>query len=87
MHSNTLNLKNKMLQYEDIPDRIKVLHNAYKGETCYIATVGPSLKDCENILLLSKHKKINILTILNIIVLLSSFDIEKSSIYYYFFSF
>ena len=63
MHSNTLNLKNKMLQYEDIPDRLKVLHNAYKGETCYIATVGPSLKDYDEDYLRDKLKDDLVITV------------------------
>ena len=45
MHKLTDKIRNKMLNYEDIPDRLKVLKNAYKGETCYITTVGPSIKD------------------------------------------
>ena len=43
MHIKTKELKRKMLQYEDITDRLKVLQNAYEGETCYITTVGPSI--------------------------------------------
>jgi hypothetical protein len=44
MHSNTNNLINKILQYEDIPDRLQVLKDSYKNETCYIVSAGPSLK-------------------------------------------
>ena len=45
MHKNTNVLRNKMLQYEDIPDRLKILKDAYKEETCYIVSAGPSLKN------------------------------------------
>lgn len=45
MHNNTNNLLNKILQYEDIPDRLKVLKDSYKNETCYIVSAGPSLKN------------------------------------------
>ena len=45
MHKNTNNLRNKILQYEDIPDRLKLLENSYKDETCYIVSAGPSLKN------------------------------------------
>ena len=30
MHSNTNILRNQMLQYEDIPDRLKILQDSYK---------------------------------------------------------
>ena len=45
MHKNTNNLRNKILQYEDIPDRLQLLENSYKDETCYIVSAGPSLKN------------------------------------------
>lgn len=45
MHKNTIELKNNILQYEDIPDRLKSLENSYKDETCYIVSAGPSLKN------------------------------------------
>lgn len=45
MHKNTHDLKNNILQYEDIPDRLKLLKNSYKDETCYIVSGGPSLKN------------------------------------------
>ena len=45
MHKNTLNLINNINQYEDIPDRLKLLKDSYKDETCYIVSAGPSLKN------------------------------------------
>ena len=45
MHKNTYNLIDNILQYEDIPDRLKVLKDTYKDETCYIVSAGPSLKN------------------------------------------
>ena len=45
MHSNTNILRNQILQYEDIPDRLKILQDSYKNETCYIISAGPSLKN------------------------------------------
>ena len=44
MHKNTTELRNQILQYEDIPDRLRLLKDTYKGETCYIVSAGPSLK-------------------------------------------
>ena len=44
MHKNTFDLRNRILQYGDIPDRLKILENSYEGETCYIVSAGPSLK-------------------------------------------
>tara|TARA_Y100000310_G_scaffold188811_1_gene188805 strand:- start:1159 stop:1944 length:786 start_codon:yes stop_codon:yes gene_type:complete len=63
MHKITKELRNKMVQYEDIPDRLKVLHNAYEGETCYIATVGPSIKNYEEEYLRDKLKDELIITV------------------------
>ncbi len=45
MHKNTLNLINNINQYENIPDRLKLLKDSYKDETCYIVSAGPSLKN------------------------------------------
>ena len=45
MHKNTHNLKNNILQYEDISDRLQLLKDSYKDETCYIVSAGPSLKN------------------------------------------
>ena len=45
MHKNTTELRNQILQYEDIPDRLRLLKDTYKGETCYIVSAGPSLKN------------------------------------------
>ena len=63
MHKNTYDIKNKMLQYEDIPDRLKTLKDAYKGETCYIATVGPSIKNYSEDYLRDKLKDKLIITV------------------------
>ena len=38
-------IKNKILTYEDIPERINALKDTYKGEKCYIIGAGPSLKN------------------------------------------
>ena len=45
MHKNTSNLRNEILQYEDIPNRLKLLENSYKDEVCYIVSAGPSLNN------------------------------------------
>ena len=41
----THKIKNKMLTFEDISDRLEVLKNAYKDKKCYIIGAGPSLKN------------------------------------------
>tara|TARA_Y100000310_G_scaffold93674_1_gene91188 strand:+ start:158 stop:955 length:798 start_codon:yes stop_codon:yes gene_type:complete len=63
MHDKTKELRNRMLQYEDIPDRLVVLRDAYKGETCYIVTVGPSIKNYEEDYLRDKLKDKLIITV------------------------
>ena len=45
MKLNTKNIKNNILEYEDIPDRVDALRDKYKGERCYIVGAGPSLKN------------------------------------------
>jgi hypothetical protein len=45
MHSKTHDLIKTIHTFEDIPDRLNVLKDAYKGETCYIVSAGPSLKN------------------------------------------
>ena len=45
MIKNTNIIKNKMLSYEDIQERLDVLKDSYKGEKCYIVGAGPSLKN------------------------------------------
>ena len=59
MHKNTYNLIDNILQYEDIPDRLKVLKDTYKDETCYIVSAGPSLKNYTQEYL--KEKLVNII--------------------------
>tara|TARA_B100000073_G_scaffold342932_1_gene346851 strand:- start:321 stop:1109 length:789 start_codon:yes stop_codon:yes gene_type:complete len=41
----THKIKNEMLTFEDISDRLEVLKNAYKDKKCYIIGAGPSLKN------------------------------------------
>ena len=45
MIKNTNIIRNKMLSYEDIQERLDVLKDSYKGEKCYIVGAGPSLKN------------------------------------------
>ena len=45
MNKKTKNVIKKILQFEDIQDRLKVLRDSYEGETCYIVSAGPSLKN------------------------------------------
>ena len=56
MHSKTSELISKLLQYEDIPDRLNVLEDSFKDETCYIVSAGPSLKNFEEEYLRDKLK-------------------------------
>ena len=56
MHKDTSYLRNIMLQYEDISDRLAQLKNSYEGETCYIVSAGPSLKNFEEDYLRDKLK-------------------------------
>ena len=42
MHKNTKNLLDDILQYEEIPKRLSLLKDAYKGEECFIISAGPS---------------------------------------------
>ena len=41
----THKIKKDISVFEDIPDRLKVLKNAYKDKKCYIVGAGPSLKN------------------------------------------
>ena len=45
MIKDTPYLRDIMLQYEDITDRLAQLKNSYEGETCYIVGAGPSLQN------------------------------------------
>ena len=45
MHPKLKEVRNKILQYSEIEDRVKALHNTFEDETCYIACVGPSIND------------------------------------------
>ena len=57
MNKKTFELKEKILQFEDISDRLKVMRDWYKGETCYIVSAGPSLKDIKINYLKSKPER------------------------------
>ena len=52
--SITEQLKKDLQKYESIPERIEALKDSYKGETCYIVSAGPSLKNYEPEYLKSK---------------------------------
>jgi len=56
MHKDTPYLRSIMLQHEDISDRLAQLKNSYEGETCYIVSSGPSLKNFEEDYLRNKLK-------------------------------
>tara|TARA_R100001509_G_scaffold85301_1_gene48550 strand:+ start:944 stop:1738 length:795 start_codon:yes stop_codon:yes gene_type:complete len=56
MKTKTKDLLQQINQLEDIPERLKVLKDAFKGETCYIVTGGPSLKNYTSEELESKLK-------------------------------
>ena len=45
MKEITQSVKNKILTYEEIQDRVDVLKDTYKGQKCYIVGAGPSLKN------------------------------------------
>ena len=45
MKKRTEELRNKLLQFEDTEERIKLLKDSYKGETAYIVAGGPSLNN------------------------------------------
>ena len=47
MNKKTKDIIKKILQHDDISDRLELLKDTYKGETCYIVSAGPSLKDIE----------------------------------------
>ncbi len=63
MHKLTNELKNTISQYEDIKDRLNKLKDSYKGETCYIVSAGPSLKNYQVGELKSKLKNELVITI------------------------
>ena len=56
MNKKTNEIIKKISQYEDISDRLENLKDIYKGETCYIVSAGPSLKDIETVELRDKLK-------------------------------
>ena len=61
--SITEQLKKDLQKYESIPERIEVLKDSYKGETCYIVSAGPSLKNYEPEYLKSKLENKLVFTI------------------------
>lgn len=48
MQKITKILKSKIQRYSKNEDRLSILHGAYFGETCYILTCGPSIRDIWN---------------------------------------
>jgi len=42
MKEKTKQLKEQIWNYEEMYDRVKVLKDAFKGETAYICTSGPT---------------------------------------------
>ena len=59
----TKQLKQDLQKYESIPERIEALKDSYKGETCYIVSAGPSLKNYEPEYLKSKLENKLVFTI------------------------
>ena len=59
----TEQLKKDLQKYESIPERIEALKDSYKGETCYIVSAGPSLKNYEPEYLKSKLENKLVFTI------------------------
>ena len=45
MKKQTHSVREKLLNYEEIQDRVDILKDTYKGEKCYIVGAGPSLKN------------------------------------------
>ena len=45
MKKNTHIVREKLLKYEEIQDRVNILKDTYKGKRCYIVGAGPSLKN------------------------------------------
>ena len=45
MINYTHEIRRKMLEFEEITDRLDVLKDTYKGKKCYIVGAGPSLKN------------------------------------------
>ena len=56
-------LKEKIQSLESIPERIETLKDSYKGETCYIVSAGPSLKEYDPEFLKSRLKNSLVFTI------------------------
>ena len=47
MNKKTKDIIKEILKHDDISDRLELLKDTYKGETCYIVSAGPSLKNIE----------------------------------------
>ncbi len=50
----TRSVKQDLQKYESVPERIESLKDRYHGETCYIVSAGPSLKNYDPEYLKSK---------------------------------
>ena len=70
MHKNTTSLLNNILQYEEIPKRLSLLKDAYKGEECFIISAGPSLKGYSYSYLKEKFIYLILLTFNHIIIII-----------------
>ena len=45
MLEKTIEIKQKMQKLDSIEERLELMHNAYKDDTAYVLTCGPSLND------------------------------------------
>ena len=45
MLEKTIEIKKEMQELNSIEERLELIHNAYKDDTAYILTCGPSLND------------------------------------------
>jgi hypothetical protein len=59
----TRSVKQDLQKYESVPERIESLKDRYHGETCYIVSAGPSLKNYEPEYLKSKLENKLVFTI------------------------
>ena len=63
IESITRSVKQDLQKYESVPERIESLKDRYHGETCYIVSAGPSLKNYEPEYLRSKLENKLVFTI------------------------
>ena len=59
----TRSLKQDLQKYDTVPERIECLKDRYYGETCYIVSAGPSLKNYETEFLKERLKNNLVFTI------------------------